>query len=117
VNIQPPSIDPTMNSSVEQNPAASFEKYRLYVLFYLILISSALFAAFYDWNFDDAYITFRYASNLANGQGFVYNPGRPVLIYGDRNICHHLGGVSGDRARIRVRHQLRGGGTQRLGCD
>jgi hypothetical protein len=24
---------------------------------------------------DDAYITFRYARNLAEGPGFVYNPG------------------------------------------
>jgi hypothetical protein len=28
---------------------------------------------------DDAYITFRYARNLAAGAGFVYNPGEPVL--------------------------------------
>lgn len=28
---------------------------------------------------DDAYITFRYARNLLAGQGFVYNPGEPVL--------------------------------------
>lgn len=28
---------------------------------------------------DDAYITFRYARNLAEGFGFVYNPGQPVL--------------------------------------
>jgi hypothetical protein len=28
---------------------------------------------------DDAYITFRYARNLITGQGFVYNPGEPVL--------------------------------------
>lgn len=28
---------------------------------------------------DDAYITFRYARNLATGVGFVYNPGEPVL--------------------------------------
>ena len=28
---------------------------------------------------DDAYITFRYAKNLANGLGFVYNVGEPVL--------------------------------------
>jgi hypothetical protein len=28
---------------------------------------------------DDAYITFRYARNLAGGLGFVYNPGQPVL--------------------------------------
>jgi len=28
---------------------------------------------------DDAYITFRYARNLASGRGFVYNPGERVL--------------------------------------
>ena len=28
---------------------------------------------------DDAYITFRYARNLASGQGLVYNPGEAVL--------------------------------------
>jgi len=28
---------------------------------------------------DDAYITFRYAEHLAEGLGFVYNPGAPVL--------------------------------------
>jgi hypothetical protein len=28
---------------------------------------------------DDAYITFRYARNLVEGQGFVYNPGEHVL--------------------------------------
>ena len=28
---------------------------------------------------DDAYITFRYARNLAEGLGFVYNPGQSVL--------------------------------------
>lgn len=29
--------------------------------------------------FDDAFITFRYARNISNGAGFVYNPGQPVL--------------------------------------
>ncbi len=29
--------------------------------------------------FDDAYITFRYAANLAAGEGFSYNPGESVL--------------------------------------
>ena len=28
---------------------------------------------------DDAFITYRYAHNLAVGNGFIYNPGRPVL--------------------------------------
>jgi len=29
--------------------------------------------------YDDAFITYRYAANLASGVGFVYNPGDPVL--------------------------------------
>src|SRR5438132_850716 len=29
--------------------------------------------------FDDAYIHFRYAENIARGEGFVYNPGERVL--------------------------------------
>lgn len=29
--------------------------------------------------YDDAFITFRYARNFAEGQGFVYNPGQPYL--------------------------------------
>src|SRR5437762_13129041 len=31
-----------------------------------------------DGLFDDAYTTLRYAANLANGSGFVYNPGERV---------------------------------------
>jgi hypothetical protein len=30
-------------------------------------------------SYDDAFITFRYARNLASGEGFVYNPGEPFL--------------------------------------
>lgn len=30
-------------------------------------------------SFDDAYITYRYARNIARGRGFVYNPGEPIL--------------------------------------
>jgi hypothetical protein len=36
-------------------------------------------AAFNDVRFDDAYITFRYAQNLASGRGLVFNPGEHVL--------------------------------------
>ena len=35
-----------------------------------------------DWQMDDAYISYRYASNLAHGAGLVYNPGEaPVEGY------------------------------------
>src|SRR5438067_3399175 len=33
----------------------------------------------HDLKFDDAYIHFRYAENIAQGKGFVYNPGERVL--------------------------------------
>lgn len=36
---------------------------------------------FQPWTLDDAYITFRYADNLANGLGPVYNPGEVVEGY------------------------------------
>lgn len=29
---------------------------------------------------DDAYITYRYARNLLSGNGFVFNPGEPILV-------------------------------------
>jgi hypothetical protein len=31
------------------------------------------------WVYDDPFITYRYAQNLANGYGFVYNPNQPTL--------------------------------------
>jgi hypothetical protein len=34
---------------------------------------------FLSWHYDDPFITYRYASNLINGMGFVYNPGERVL--------------------------------------
>jgi hypothetical protein len=38
-----------------------------------------LFFAFYNWHYDDPFITYRYAENLAHGLGFVYNEGERVL--------------------------------------
>jgi arabinofuranosyltransferase len=34
-----------------------------------------------DWQMDDAFISYRYASNLVHGYGLVYNPGEPVEGY------------------------------------
>jgi hypothetical protein len=49
------------------------------VAVYLFLASGLLFAAFANAGYDDPFITYRYARNLANGQGFVYNPGERTL--------------------------------------
>ncbi len=43
------------------------------------LIVLTLGLALHPLAVDDAFITYRYAHNLATGLGFVYNPGRPVL--------------------------------------
>ena len=42
----------------------------------LVLTFGRVYSGFVQ---DDAYITYRYARNLAAGDGFVYNPGEPVL--------------------------------------
>ena len=51
-----------------------------------------------DFTTDDAWISVRYAENLANGHGFVWNPGgvpvegfsNPLLVYGEA-LAHRVG--------------------------
>lgn len=50
----------------------------------LVFVAVALAAAAAGWVYrdyapDDAFITYRFAQNLAFGRGFVFNPGEPVL--------------------------------------
>ena len=52
---------------------------RHWPLLYILLVTAALFAAFRHWAYDDPFITYRYAENLYNGLGMVYNPGERVL--------------------------------------
>lgn len=44
-----------------------------------LLVGLGLAIALRDHGFDDPYITYRYAENLAAGRGLVYNPGERVL--------------------------------------
>jgi hypothetical protein len=44
-----------------------------------LALAAYVFSLFANWAYDDPYITYRYARNLASGQGFVYNPGERVL--------------------------------------
>ena len=44
-----------------------------------LLTSVMILIKFSDWAYDDPFITYRYAANLANGQGFVYNAGERIL--------------------------------------
>ena len=41
--------------------------------------AAVTFVAYRDYVMEDAYITYRYAQNLAAGHGFVFNPGERVL--------------------------------------
>jgi len=44
-----------------------------------LVVGLSLFAVLYRRGYDDPYITYRYAANLAAGYGFVYNPGVATL--------------------------------------
>lgn len=46
---------------------------------FVLALFALLVAMFKDWAYDDPFITFRFARNLSNGVGFVYNPGQRVL--------------------------------------
>jgi len=60
------------NKSCKRNQAA-------FVALALIGVTLAVRMLAGPRTIDDAYITFRYARNLADGLGFVYNPGQQVL--------------------------------------
>ena len=51
----------------------------IWKLVYLAAAAGFIWAAMRGWGYDDPFITFRYARNLAAGLGFVYNPGQQVL--------------------------------------
>jgi hypothetical protein len=57
-------------------------RHRLYDMVVLLLVTAiALYGAWLYRNFaqDDAFITYRYARNIAEGHGFVYNFNEPLL--------------------------------------
>jgi len=47
----------------------------------IALVVLLLHASLFDFVIDDAYISLRYAQNLVNGHGLVFNPGQPVEGY------------------------------------
>ncbi len=51
------------------------------LLAWLIVAAGVFFAVLYRWTCDDAFITFRYARNLVEGHGLVFNPGERVEGY------------------------------------
>ncbi len=46
---------------------------------YVATVSLIIYGLFSAWGYDDPYISYRYAENIANGHGFVYNIGEKVL--------------------------------------
>ncbi len=46
---------------------------------YVFIVGSILYSNFSHQVYDDPFITYRYAENLKNGFGFVYNPGERIL--------------------------------------
>ena len=54
-------------------------QYVLPAMLYLSLATILIYVAFSGWAYDDPFITYRYAQNLAKGNGFVYNVGERVL--------------------------------------
>jgi len=72
-----------MNRSTEFYTAIGFSHGKVYRRFfppvYLLVTSAILYALLSQWAYDDPFITYRYAHNLARGLGFVYNPGERIL--------------------------------------
>ena len=60
------------------NKYPGVSKTELYFMIIVLIMSRAVAYALFPV-FDDAFITFRYAHNLANGDGFIYNLGEWVL--------------------------------------
>ena len=71
---------------------------RLWLWLLVATAAAGLFhTGLYLFPFEDAYISFRYAENFANGHGFVFNPGGEsvegftsflwVLLLGVLNVC------------------------------
>jgi len=51
----------------------------LWMAAYIGLVTGAIYLIGYHWAYDDPFITYRYAQNIARGLGMVYNPGQQVL--------------------------------------
>jgi len=46
----------------------------------IVLLRSGFPSSATRYGYDDAYVTYRYARNLAQGLGFVFNPGQPAVL-------------------------------------
>jgi hypothetical protein len=70
----------TYQGTIRSSPAPREKWGRILLLFSLLGFLLGGFAKTrHNYLLDDAYITYRYARNLANGFGMVYNPGERIL--------------------------------------
>lgn len=83
VSAPAPSTTPASARSTTPAPAhptaPALRRADLLILGWSLMAPVILFVVFHGYGFDDPYITYRYAANLAAGRGFVYNPGERVL--------------------------------------
>lgn len=63
--------------AAKQITASPDLRWHIAALLIFLLAAGSLVLLFHDRSYDDAYITFRYARNLSEGQGFCFNPGTP----------------------------------------
>lgn len=68
----------TYNKSTRFSPQ-TINKWDIAIVIITFSLSLFITIRMGEKTYDDAYITFRYARNLAAGQGFVYNPGENYL--------------------------------------
>ena len=82
-------------AGLRESAPPSFRRVREPVLAgFLVFAALVGFVTFRDYVFEDAYITYRYALNLAEGRGFVFNPGEPVLGTTTHLLALILGGLA-----------------------
>lgn len=77
MSAKPPCLSPTfLKQACKGLTAIELAVVLGLVLFYLFMV-----AACFNYTEDDPGISFRYAANLADGHGLVYNPGERVEGY------------------------------------
>ena len=77
--------DPTIANELirrslsERLISSDFGRSPWFLSLYLLFVAFCIYFLRGRFNYDDPFITFRYAQNLAQGIGFVFNPGERVL--------------------------------------
>ncbi len=78
-SVQTNSFFSFRRSHVERLILFQARKFQLWKLFYILLVAGGIYFIRRSYFYDDPFITYRYAQNLIQGNGFVYNPGERIL--------------------------------------